>query len=252
MQAAITASERGHQVTLVEKSGSLGGILKISDKDPLKDDIRAFKDYLVRETSCLVGKVMLNTEGTPELMKELKPDVIMCAVGSKPFFPLIPGIRESNVVSAEESFCNPERIGERVVILGGGLVGCEAALFMAHLNKKEVTVVEILNRLADPIDWRHSGPLLKALNADARVTLLTETTCQEITDKGMKIADKAGNERFIEADTIICSTGLIPRRDTVESLRYCAEDFFEVGDCIRPLKIMDAIQKAYYQAMDIL
>lgn len=251
MQAAITASERGHDVTLVEKSGALGGLLKISDKDDLKDDMKAYKDYMVGETM-RKAKVMFNTEATPELMNELKPDVIMCAVGSSPFFPPIPGIKGKNVIPAEESFTYPEKIGDRVIILGGGLVGCESALFMTHLGKKEITVVEILDRLADPVDWRHSNPLLKTLSENERVKLLTETTCLEITEKGMKVRMKDGVEEFLEADTVICSTGVVPNRDTVESLRYCAEVFHEVGDCVKPAKIMDAIQRAYYMTLDIL
>lgn len=252
MQAAITAAERGHKVTLVEKSPALGGLLKISDQDPLKDDMQEFKKYLIRETKRLVPDIMLNTEGNPELMKKLKPDVIICAVGAHPYLPPVPGINGDNVITAVDSFCHPEKIGARVVILGGGLVGCEAALFMAHSGKKEITVVEVQNKLADPIYWRQSDPLLKALRADPRVALLTETSCREITSKGMRIADKEGNEKFIEADTIICATGLLSDRETVESLRFCAEDFHDIGDCVRPLKIMDAVQRAYFAAMDIL
>ncbi|MDR2089069.1 MAG: FAD-dependent oxidoreductase [Clostridiales Family XIII bacterium] len=252
MQAAITASERGHNVTLVEQSDSLGGLLRISDRDELKKDMKAYKDYLIADTLRKVKKVMLHTKGTPELMRELKPDAIMCAVGSRPFFPPIDGIGGENVLSAEDAFRSPGKTGNRVVILGGGLVGCEAALFMAHLGKKNVYVVEMLDRLADPVDWRHSNPLLKALRADARVELMTETVCLEITARDVRVRTKAGGERRIEADTVICSAGLLSDIDTVEALRPCAEDFYVIGDCYKPKKIMDAIQQAFYMAMDIL
>ncbi|MDR1574236.1 MAG: FAD-dependent oxidoreductase [Clostridiales Family XIII bacterium] len=252
MQAAITASERGHDVTLVEQSDSLGGLLRISDGDVLKDDMKLYKDYLIAETTRKVNRVLLRTKGTPELMNELKPDVILCAVGSHPFFPPIKGIDGSNVTAAEEAFRFPDKIGDRVIVLGGGLVGCEAALFMAHLGKKNICVIEVLDRLADPVDWRHSNPLLKALRADSRVELMTETVCTEITERGLRIRAKDGAERFIEADTVICSTGLLSDSDTVEALRWCAEDFYVIGDCYKPKKIMDAVQRAFYMAMDIL
>jgi 2,4-dienoyl-CoA reductase-like NADH-dependent reductase (Old Yellow Enzyme family)/thioredoxin reductase len=252
MQAAITASERGHNVTLVEKSDALGGLLRISDRDELKDDMKSYKDYLVADAMRKVNRVMCNTEGTPALMKTLKPDVIVCAVGSRPFFPPIKGIDGENVLSAEESFRFPDKIGDRVIILGGGLVGCEAALFMSHLGKSNIYVVEILDRLADPVDWRHSNPLLKALRADPRVRLMTETNCVEVTELGMRVRAKDGAEEHINADTVICSTGLLSDTDTVEALRWCAEDFHVIGDCYKPGKIMEATQRAFYMAMDIL
>jgi NADPH-dependent 2,4-dienoyl-CoA reductase/sulfur reductase-like enzyme len=252
LQAAITASERGHSVTLVEQSDSLGGLLRISDRDALKDDMKRYKDYLVTDAMRKVNNVMLNTKGTPELMRELKPDVILCAVGSHPYFPPIKGIDGKNVMTAEEAFRSPEKLGDRIIVLGGGLVGCEAALFMAHLGKKSIHVIEMLDRLADPVDWRHSNPLLKALRADSRVELMTETACFEITKQGARIRAKDGTESFIEADTVICSTGLLSNTDTVEELRWCAEDFHVIGDCYKPKKIMEAVQRAFYTAMDIV
>ena len=98
MKAAITAAERGHDVTLLEKSNSLGGLLNISDHDPLKSDVRVFKNYLVNRTLALV-KVRFNVEATPELVEELAPDVVIAAVGSSPIYPDIPGIHRENGVN---------------------------------------------------------------------------------------------------------------------------------------------------------
>jgi len=250
MEAAITTAERGHDVTLLEKRNVLGGILNVSDNDKLKSDIKVFKNYLVNKTLETV-KVRLNTEGTPELMEEMKPDVIIAAVGSHPIFPPIPGIDSKIVIPAEDAYYHTKKIGEKVVILGAGLVGCEAALYLADLGK-EVTIVEITDKIGDPVNWRHNLPLLKAMDDEKRIDVKIETNCVEITNEGMKIIDKNGTEQFIEADTIICAAGLKSDSETIEKLRNAAVDFYPVGDCVKPQNILKAIHGAYFTAMDVL
>ena len=249
MKAAITAVERGHKVTLVEKSNELGGMLKISDFDPLKEDMKRFKDYLVNRTLSLV-KVRLNTEATAELVQEFVPDVLIAAVGASPVYPNIPGINGENVMPAVTAFANASKVGKKVVIIGGGMVGCETGLFLAELSK-EVTIVEMADAIGNPVNWRNNLPLVAKMDETPNLNYETGLRCLEINSSGIKVVDKEGVEKFIEADTIILAAGMKANSDTVEDLRNCVPEFYPIGDCVAPAKIMQAMQAGYFTALDI-
>ena len=250
MKAAITAVERGHDVTLLEKSGSLGGLLKIADHDPLKSDMRVFKNYLVSRTLALV-KVRFNTEATPEFIEKMAPDVVIAAVGSSPFVPDIPGIDGETVVTALDAYYDVAKVGEQVAVIGGGLVGCETALYLAESGKK-VTLVEMLDAIGDPMNWRHTIPLMMTMDQTPTLTYETGLKCMKITATGVKVADKEGRERFIDADTVVLAVGMKPNSNTVARLRNSVLNFYPVGDCVKPQRIMEAMQGGYFTALDIL
>ena len=250
MKAAITAHERGHDVTLWEKSDSLGGLLKISDHDPLKSDVRVFKNYLVNRTLALV-KVRLDTEATPELIERLAPDVVIAAVGSTPLRPDIPGIEREKVITALDAYYDAAKVGEKVVVIGGGLVGCETGLYLAEQGK-HVTIVEMTDAVGDPVNWRHTVPLVMRMDATPTLTHKTGLKCREVTPSGIKVADTQGKEHLVEADTVILAVGMQSNSDTVDRLRRCVPDFYPVGDCVKPQRIMEAMQGGYFAALDIL
>ena len=143
MEAAITCADRGHEVVLCEKTGRLGGVLRCEDDVPFKKHLRDYLDLQVRNIAKRDIDVRLNTEVTKALADELAPDVIIAAVGAKPLTPDIPGIDGSNVVCAEDVYADPSIAGHKVVILGGGLVGTELAIFLGDLGR-DVTVIEML------------------------------------------------------------------------------------------------------------
>ncbi len=251
MKAAITAVERGHDVTLLEKGDCLGGILNIADHDPLKSDVRVFKNYLVNRTLAVV-KVRLNTEATPELIEKLAPDFLIAAVGATPVRPKIPGIETETVMTALDAYFNASIVGERVAVIGGGLVGCEVGLFLAEQGKK-VTIVEMTDVIGDPErNWRHTIPLVMRMDETSTLEYRRGQKCIEITSSGIKVADKEGREQIIEADTVVLAVGMQSNSETVERLRECVPDFYPVGDCVKPQRIMEAMQGGYFAALDIL
>jgi 2,4-dienoyl-CoA reductase-like NADH-dependent reductase (Old Yellow Enzyme family)/thioredoxin reductase len=250
MKAAITAAERGHDVTLLEKSDSLGGLLKISDHDPLRSDTRVFKNYLVNRTLALV-KVRFNTDATPELVESLAPDVVIAAVGASPVIPTIPGARSERVITALDAYYDVAKVGEKVAVIGGGLVGCETGLYLAELGKN-VTIVEMTEVLGDPVNWRHTVPLIMRMDKTANLKYKTGLRCTEITPSGAKVIDKEGKEQIVEADTVVLAVGMQSDSDTVDRLRYCVPDFYPIGDCVKPQKILEAMQGGYFAALDIL
>lgn len=250
MKAAVTAVERGHDVTLLEKSDSLGGLLKISDYDPLKTDIKAFKDYLVNKTLSLV-KVRLNTKATREVVERMAPDVVIAAVGSRPLLPPIPGITGEMVMTALDVYNDVTKAGHKAVIIGGGLVGCELGLFLAD-NGKDVMIVEMTDDIGDPVYWRHTIPLVMKMDETPNLSYRTCQKCVEVRPDGIKVEDKELREEFITADTVIVAAGMVSNKDNVEELRGSARNFFPVGDCVKPQMIMEAMQGGYYAALDIL
>jgi NADPH-dependent 2,4-dienoyl-CoA reductase/sulfur reductase-like enzyme len=250
MKAAITAVERGHDVTLLEKSDALGGLLKISDYDPLKSDVKVFKNYLVNRTLAL-AKVRFNTEATPELVERLAPDVVIAAIGSSPIRPQIPGIDKETVITALDVYYDATKAGERVAVIGGGLVGCEIGLHLADRGKK-VTIVEMTDVIGDLVNWRHTVPLIMRMDATPTLEYKTGLKCIEVTTSGIKVVDKEGRQESIEADTVVLAVGMRSNSETVDRLRDCVPDFYPIGDCVKPQRILEAMQGGYFAALDIL
>jgi pyruvate/2-oxoglutarate dehydrogenase complex dihydrolipoamide dehydrogenase (E3) component len=247
MQAAITATNRGHEVVLCEKSSRLGGALVYSEREYFKEDTKKLIEVLSRRVHERPLRLMMDTEVTPKLVEEISPDVLIVAVGADPFIPEIPGVNNKNVVVAASMY-DEEAIGEKVVVVGGGLVGCEKGLHLAHLGR-DVTILEMLEKAASDAPYLHWLALMKELEKSVR--LETSVRCIRIIDEGAFAVSDEGYELFFEADTVLLATGMKPRTDIVESLRGCAPDFVVIGDCQQPGTVMEAIHFGYFSAMNI-
>jgi 2,4-dienoyl-CoA reductase-like NADH-dependent reductase (Old Yellow Enzyme family)/thioredoxin reductase len=249
MQAAITASERGHNVTLAEKSGVLGGILNFTDHDVHKVDLRRFKDVLICEVEARGVDLRLNTEVTPEFLRDFAPDAIILAVGSLPLRPPIPGIEHA--LDAFEIYNNLDKVGKRVVLIGGGLVGCETGLHLAATGH-EVTIIEVLERIAPETFSMPRAALLDAMDRHG-VRQVLGHRCTEILTGSVKVTDGSGNEDTIEADTVCYSVGMKGRSDTVALLKDAVPGIpvYEIGDCLCVGKVATATESAYRAALGI-
>jgi len=252
MQAAITASQRGHDVTLVEKSSSLGGKLNFSRQVPFKHDLCRFMDYQIHMLSKLGVKVFMNTEATPDLVREKNPDAVIAAVGSDHSIPPIPGINGSNVITAEEAYNrlkSGDFTGQNIVVLGGGLVGCETGLFLAIAAKKTVTIIEMTDNVAMEEMYLTRDALVDRLKEFT--TVITSAKCTAVLNDGLKYADQDGNETFIPCDTVVLSAGMRPRQDSAETFRGCAPWFVAIGDCRQATNVRNATRTGYDAAVRI-
>lgn len=247
MQAAITAADRGHDVTLFEKSGSLGGTLKFATEPSFKTDLLKLKNLLIQRVKDRPIQVLLNTEATPEMVKAANPDMLIIAVGAEAFLPNIPGMEKKHVVLAAATH-NTAEIGNKVVVIGGGLVGCEEGLHLAQLGK-EVTILEMREQAAVDAPYLHWRALM--LEMEKSVTLETGMTCTAITDQGVCAVDQYGKEKVFEADTIMIAVGVKARSRMVDQLRDCSPDYAVIGDCVKPAKVMEALHMGYFSAMNI-
>jgi pyruvate/2-oxoglutarate dehydrogenase complex dihydrolipoamide dehydrogenase (E3) component len=248
MEAALTAAARGHEVVLCEKSGQLGGVLLCEDKVPFKARLGEYIALQRRRIERAPIDLRLRTEVTPALALDLAPDAIIAALGSLPVVPPIQGLDGENVLGAEELYLAPERAGDRLVILGGGLVGLELGVFMA-MSGRRVAVVELQPELAVDPYGMHTMALMHKIE-DLSVDLHMSTRVLAVTPEGVS-CENADGSAFLEADTVAYATGRRPLSAESFALHDCAPEFFQIGDCATPRNIVAATKAAYAVARDI-
>jgi 2,4-dienoyl-CoA reductase-like NADH-dependent reductase (Old Yellow Enzyme family)/thioredoxin reductase len=249
MQAALTAAGRGHEVILCEKSDRLGGVLTCEEKVPFKQHL---DEYLKRQAARIDRTTIdlrLNTAVTPELARSLAPDVIIAAIGARPAVPPIPGIDGKTVLSADALYRAPEKGGKCIVILGGGLVGLELAIFMARQGRK-VTVVEMMDRFTVQ-EFNMHTTALKVNIRELGIQTHLSTKALHISDAAVTCEDGEGRQFDIPADTVVYATGQVPKRAEAFALNDCAPEFYMLGDCRAPQNIAAATASAYAIARDI-
>jgi 2,4-dienoyl-CoA reductase-like NADH-dependent reductase (Old Yellow Enzyme family)/thioredoxin reductase len=248
MQAALSAAGRGHSVILCEKSDALGGVLRCESLVPFKARLGEYLDRQAARVARAPVEVMLNTQVTREMALQLRPDVIVASLGSRPLVPPVPGIDGGNVHGAAEVYVSPDLAGGKVVILGGGLVGLELAVFLA-MSGREPTVIEAAPELSVDMFGMHRMSLASKM-AELRIPVHTSAQALRITGDGV-VVSLGGAESLFPADTVIYATGQLPLRAESLALHDCAPVFYQIGDCLAPRNIMSATQEAYTIAKDI-
>ena len=248
MKAAITAAQRGHQVILLEKTDELGGILKSEQALPFKYEMYQLGLTFARQMEKEGVEVRLNTPATPELLEQLAPDALILAVGSSPIVPPLPGIDGDNVVVVNNYYLEKEKVADTVVVLGGGLAGCECAVHLG-MEGKQVHLVEMRDSLAVDCNIRHRPILMQQV--DKYTTVHTGLQGLRVTEEGLVCKDGEGKEVLIPGKTVICAVGQRSNRDTVNELRGCAPFVREIGDCARVSNITNAVYQGYHAALDI-
>jgi 2,4-dienoyl-CoA reductase-like NADH-dependent reductase (Old Yellow Enzyme family) len=250
MTAALTAARRGHAVTLCESRDALGGALLAERGVPFK---RASLDF-IRNRELLMRRagvdIRLGVEATPELIKNIAPDALIIAVGAEHVIPDIPGIDGDNVFTASELPDALPHLGERVAVLGGGLVGCESALHLAQTGRR-VTLVEMGAGLAPDANPRHRPILLRLLDGDGRVVTHVNTRASAVLRRGLCAVGEMGEQLLFEADAVIVAAGMRPRRAAADTLRPLAPETAFVGDCVAVKNIREAVFRGYHAALDL-
>lgn len=249
LEAAVTAARRGHEVILCEKSDQLGGILKCEQGIDFKHEMYELGVTLEHLARLNGVEIRTNTEVTPEYAEKTGADALIIAVGSAPIVPPIPGIDGEQVVVVNNYYLEKDKVkSDEVIVLGGGLAGCESAVHLAKEGKK-VHLVEMRTELAPDANIRHRPILLKELE-DRKVLCHMGYQGLRITEEGVWC--KAGEEEvLVPGGSVICAVGQRARKDIAESLLDCAPVVKRIGDCIRPANICMAIYQGYHAAMDL-
>ena len=246
MAAAVFAARRGHKVILCERDDKLGGALAFADSVDFKQNIVKYKEYLIRQLHELGVDVRLNTRVDKALVEAEKPDALFAAVGADPIVPPFPGVDGENVIIGK--YLRPEtKLGKRIAVIGGGLVGCETGVHLAN-DGHEVTVIEMADDVAKDCGHFHRIALMEELK---KVTVRASHRCTRITAEGVYAVAPDGSEVLFPADNVIMAVGMRARSAEVEALRGLVPDFVVLGDCLRARNILAAVRNAYDAAMDL-
>ena len=245
MEAARTSALRGYAVTLFEKGDHLGGHIVEAGAHDFKKEIARLNAWYKRELDRLGVKVELNHEPCINCVKKQSPDAVILATGTTPAMPPIPGLEKA--VTSLDAINQPEKLGKTVVIIGGGLVGCEIALDAAN-HGKDVTVVEALDDImaAGGADAPYPNKqMIGDLFESKNVTVLTGTKLSEVTDEGAVVTAPDGDSRLLKADTVVSAMGFKPAANLKDDLAALNVPVCEVGDATGAGTIMKAIWDAY-------
>lgn len=245
MEAARIAQLRGHKVTLYESTSELGGEVIPGSVPDFKLDDRRLLDWYRNEIQECKVEVVLNTKVTEELVKNENPDVVIIATGAKEIIPTLPGIKKDKVSSAVEILNGKKKTGENVLMVGGGLVGCETALYLSKQGKT-VTIVEAKNNILDagkPIPHMNKIMLLDLLKMQ-NIKIITNNSLLEVTDEGAVLISNKFKKQNVAADTIVISVGFKSDKELYNKLHGKITDLYLIGDAYQTANIMDAIWSA--------
>jgi NADPH-dependent 2,4-dienoyl-CoA reductase/sulfur reductase-like enzyme len=248
MQAALTAAKCGHEVILCEKSPRLGGNILCEEHVPFKKHLKEYIQLQERLLSRIPVDVRLNTEVTPAYAKSVGADVIIAALGARPVVPTIPGIDGAAVISAEEAYADPAKVGASAVILGAGFVGTELAIYLSMIGRR-VVVVEMAAQLGTGVNNLHGIAVSAQLDlSGVEVHFLTKAL--RIDDGGVW-CQTPGGEKYFRGDTVIYAVGQKPLSEEAAALHGCARRYYPLGDCLVPASIGEATAAAATIARDL-
>lgn len=248
LYAAYTAARRGHQVILCEKESEVGGILKSEQALPFKYEMYELSNTYKLMAEQAGAEIRLNTEVTREYVEKEQPDALILAVGSSPLVPPIPGLDSDHVVVVNNYYLEKEKIGDDVIVFGGGLAGCECAIHLG-MEGKQVHLIEMRKELAPDANVRHRPLLLKEI--DKYVMVHTGMKGLEVTKQGIICENQAGNKELIPGTSVICALGQRSRSDVVDELRDTAPFVRVIGDAAKVSTITNAVYWGYHAALDI-
>ncbi len=278
MEFALTAAERGHEVTLYEKSDRLGGQVNLAKAPPGKKELQNIIGSLKNLMDCRGVNVKLGAALTPEIVKEMNPDVLVVASGAKPIEMNVKGVDKPHVFDAWDVLMDRiHNIGQNVVIVGGSATGCETAHFIGSLNapdaetftfllyhnaeepdravqllhksSRTITVIDMVDRLATNVGRTARWSLLKSLRLMG-VNMRPNTRLLEILDDSVKV-ETGGQEETIPADTVIIAVGAVSVDDLAREIEGNGIKVITIGDAKEPRKITDAIKEGFEQALKI-
>jgi len=277
MKAAITAAERGHEVTLVEKSVRLGGQLLLNRSIPGRKEMLTAAEDLINNLGDQGVKIILGQEANAELIKKMAPDAVVIATGARPIIPDLPGIEGDNVVNAWDLLAGKATVGKKVVVVGGNAVGLEVALCLCEmgalspevfhflavnraepiesllemLNKgvKEVTVVEMDKKLGLDIGPSSRWTVISELKRLGCATQ-KEVKATGITPEGLEI-ETADGPGFLSADSIVIAVGSKPENKLADDLEGQVPEIHTIGDAKEPRNALHAIREGFLAGLSI-
>ena len=246
IEAALVASARGHEVLLLEKENRVGGKLDIVAAPDYKKQYLGYLSFLESELEKSEVKVHCNIQANAEIVDCFQPDVVILATGADPIIPPLPGI--SMAIPADTVLRNHRNVSGTVVIVGGGLVGCETAHVLSQKGCK-VHIVEMRDDVLKDTSYvtRHSQlDLLERTGA----CIHTSTKLLEVQKDGVLVENNGIAEKIM-ADYTVLAVGYRNKDSLYEEFQDLVEEVYQIGDCKQTRKIADAIREGYFIAKEI-
>lgn len=257
MRAALYLCDRGHTVTLFEKTGKLGGQLIHADYSSFKWPLRDYKNYLIRQLAKSPVDVRLNTAATPELIAAEEFDAVIAALGAAPKFPPIPGLLDQagkpiqGVYDPIEVYGREQELGKNVVVIGGGEIGMETAMYLAE-NGHEVTILSRQRKFAAEADRVHYYSMF----ADAwakmpNLTPIKRATTTAVAPGTVTYTDKQGDSHTLTCDSIVACGGMEALQDEALTFADVVDTFIIIGDNEGSGNVQTATRTAFAAAARI-
>ena len=279
MEAARVAALRGHDVHLFEKTDVLGGQLRYAYIPPGREEIVNVISFLENQIKKLNVNIELSNKVDTVTINKMKPDVVIAATGGVPLIPKITGIKEKNVVVAEDVFDNKVKVGKDVVIIGGGTIGCEIALHTAKMGamdpevacfllknkvidgdkaveltskgKRNITILEMKNKIGGRFGISTRWVIMKQI-VDAGINSITGIKVKNMSTKSIKEKDKVcityeddKKDIKIFADTVIIAAGYKSNQDPTRKLNGKIDELYRIGDCVEVRTALEAIHEGF-------
>jgi len=245
MEAARIAALRGHNVTLYEKEKELGGKLLLADKAPDKENVGLLSLYLREQVEKCGVQVELGTAATPETVFGEGPDAVIIATGSQSAKPDIKGLEQAKVVDALDVIAGKAAAGGKVVIIGGSLVGCEAAGLLSERGVKDISITTRRHGPATDLSIPGMRYQLIVGLRDKGVKFHVGVTYREATERGLTIVAQNGEEQVLEADTLVLVAETKPDDTFQRELEGSVPEIVCIGDAASGKKFMDAIHEGF-------
>jgi 2-enoate reductase len=249
MEAARVLNLKGQEVILFEKKEELGGHLISASVPDFKKDIKELLNWYKRQLQNSKTKIYLNKSFNVDEIKTLNPDLVLLATGSIPIIPKISGVDKKNVMTCIDVLLGIKQAGEEVVVVGGGIEGCETALWLAQKGKK-VTIVEMLSEYITDLH-RANKKMLIDLMEDNHIKVITNTKIQEISDSEVTTINNKSELSKIKCDSVVLAVGLKPIDDLYHKITQEKRLVYKIGDCKKPRKIINAVWEAFNISMNL-
>lgn len=254
LEAARTAAIKGHEVVIYEKNNELGGTLKIAAAAVFKKDMNQYLKWSIKSVDSNPNiKVKLNSEATPEIIKEERPDAVFVAVGSKPVLPEFSMSGTEKVLYCGDVELNRLKTGNKVVVAGAGFTGLETALDLA-MEGKDVTVIDRISQEEIGADGVYISMVgLRKLLDSYNVKFICNVSLCDVTEEGAVLEDKDGHKKVLKCDNVVISLGMKTDKEEVDKFRDIAENTYIIGDCknIKGGNLFNAVRTAFDSAMEL-
>jgi 2,4-dienoyl-CoA reductase-like NADH-dependent reductase (Old Yellow Enzyme family)/thioredoxin reductase len=250
MEIARISSNRGHSVALVEKNHELGGQLRLACKAPHREEIENYLSFLEKQLKKTPTRVLTDTPLTQEHLRNIQPDILVFATGGRPWIPAFVTSDQAGVWPAEEILEGHVDPGDVVAVAGGGLVGCEVAELLGEQGKK-VTLIEMLPDIV-PDEFSDTKKYFANIMAKYDIEVCVDCRIESIANGEVRLKRKSGASEIRKVDGVVLALGYVSNvvdRNVIPPGLQCK--IYEIGDCVKPRKIIDVVYDAYRLALSL-